>query len=93
MKKCHCERNRDQPSNDLLMLVKGRRESLISMTTSVRVSREGSIRVNFIMCPGYHDGGAGSRGNGMWVRDAIHPASNLSLNAQTCSEEDKLISE
>lgn len=47
------------------MLVKGSRESLSSNTTSVRVSRAGSIRVNFIICPGNHDGGAGSTGERM----------------------------
>jgi hypothetical protein len=47
------------------MLVKGRRESLISRTTSVRVSNAGSIRVNFIMCPGNHEGAMGSIGGRM----------------------------
>lgn len=44
------------------MLVRGSLESLISRTTSVRVRRAGSIRVNFCMCPGNHEGGAGSAG-------------------------------
>jgi hypothetical protein len=49
------------------MLVRGSLESRSSRTTSVWVSRVGSIRVNFIMCPGNHDGGIGNRGNGMRV--------------------------
>lgn len=49
------------------MLVNGSRESLISRTTSVLVSNAGSIRVNFIMWPGNHEGGVGSAGIGMWV--------------------------
>ena len=44
------------------MLVSGSLESLISRTTSVRVSNAGSIRVNFIICPGNHEGGIGRAG-------------------------------
>ena len=44
------------------MLVSGSRESLISSTTLVRLSNAGSIRVNFVICPGYHDIGFGSAG-------------------------------
>ena len=56
------QRTMHAPSNVLFILVKGRRESLISRTTSVRVNNVGSIRVNFIICPGNHDGGAGNMG-------------------------------
>jgi hypothetical protein len=44
------------------MLVRGKRESRSSRTTSVRVRREGSMRVNFFMCPGNHDVGEGKAG-------------------------------
>jgi hypothetical protein len=57
----------NSPSKVLLILVSGSRESLSSSTTSVRVSKAGSIRVNFIICPGNHDGGMGKSGKGMWV--------------------------
>ena len=50
------------PSRLLLMLVKGSLESLSSRTTFVLLSKAGSIRVNFIMCPGNHDGGPGRAG-------------------------------
>jgi hypothetical protein len=50
------------PSRVLLMLVRGSLESLISRTTFVRLRKAGSMRVNFIMCPGNHDGGVGSGG-------------------------------
>lgn len=53
------------PSRLPLMLVSGNRASLSSRTTSVRVSNVGNSRVNFVICPGYHDGGTGSDGNGM----------------------------
>jgi hypothetical protein len=49
------------------MLVSGSLESRNSRTTSVWVSKVGSIRVNFIICPGNHDGGIGNRGNEMRV--------------------------
>lgn len=42
------------------MLVSGRRASRSSSTTSVRVSKAGSILMNWRMCPGYHEGGDGS---------------------------------
>jgi len=54
------------PSKLRFMLVKGRRESRISRTTSVRASKDGSIRTNLDMCPGNHEGGTG-RG-GIWRR-------------------------
>jgi hypothetical protein len=44
------------------MLERGSLESLISRTTFVRLRKAGSKRVNFIMCPGNHDGGVGSGG-------------------------------
>lgn len=50
------------PSRVLLILVKGSRESLSSRTTFVLLSKAGNIRVNFIMCPGNHDGGLGRAG-------------------------------
>lgn len=53
------------PSRLLLMLVRGRRESLSSRTTSVRDNSAGSCFVNRFMCPGNHDGGDGSAGNDM----------------------------
>lgn len=56
----------DPPSKVLLILVRGKRESLISRTTSVRESKDGSIRVNLIMCPGNHEGGTGK--SGFWKR-------------------------
>lgn len=59
------------PSKFLLILVRGRRESLISSTTSVFVSNAGSIPVNFIMCPGNQDGGAGRLGIGICVRTIL----------------------
>ena len=59
------------------MLVSGRRESLISSTMSVRVSNAGSMRVNFIMCPGNHDGGTGNAGMGICER-TISISSSLS---------------
>ena len=45
-----------------MILVRGSLESLISRTTFVRLRKAGSMRVNFIMCPGNHDGGVGSGG-------------------------------
>lgn len=42
------------------MLVSGRRASRSSSTTSVRVSKAGSILMNWRICPGYHEGGDGS---------------------------------
>lgn len=63
-----------------MILVSGRRESLISRTTSVLVRSAGSIRVNFIICPGNHDGGAGRVGidmcisammNGAWLIEVV----------------------
>lgn len=62
--------NQNTPSRFPLMLVSGSRESLSSRTTSVRVSSAGNCRVNLVICPGYHDGGTGSAGNGMLVRTA-----------------------
>jgi hypothetical protein len=53
------------PSSLRLILVKGSLESLISSTTSVRVRIPGSIRVNFIICPGNHEGGTGRFGSTM----------------------------
>jgi hypothetical protein len=53
---------RDVPSSLLFMLVNGSLESLISRTTSVFVSSAGSMRVNFIICPGNQEGGIGSAG-------------------------------
>ena len=53
------ENNNNIPSRVLLILVKGSRESLSSRTTFVLLSKAGSIRVNFIICPGNHDGGPG----------------------------------
>lgn len=53
------------PSKLLLMLVRGKRESLSSRTTSVRDSSAGSCFVKRFMCPGNHDGGEGSAGNGI----------------------------
>ena len=56
------------------MLVSGRRASRSSKTTSVLFSSVGSIRWNCSMCPGNHDGGAGSAGKGMCVSMADrHP--------------------
>jgi hypothetical protein len=49
------------------MLVNGSLESLSSSTTSVLESKAGSILENRIICPGYHDGGGGRRGNGICV--------------------------
>lgn len=49
----------------LFILVRGRRESLSSRTTSVRDSSAGSCFVNRFMCPGNHDGADGSAGNDM----------------------------
>ena len=60
------EFNNNTPSRVLLILVKGSRESLISRTTFVLLSKAGSILVNFIMCPGNHDGGLGRAGR--WVK-------------------------
>lgn len=57
----------DIPSNCLLMLVRGRRESLISSTMSVRLSKAGKILVNFRICPGNQDGGLGKAGIQMLV--------------------------
>ena len=45
------------------MLVSGNRESLSSITMSVRDRNAGRRRVKRDMCPGYHDG-AGGRGGG-----------------------------
>jgi hypothetical protein len=56
------EINNNTPSRVLLILVKGSRESLISRTTFVLLSKAGSILVNFIMCPGNHEGGPGRAG-------------------------------
>ena len=60
------EINDSTPSRVLLILVKGSRESLSSRTTFVLLSKAGSILVNFIMCPGNHDGGPGRAGR--WVK-------------------------
>jgi hypothetical protein len=53
------------------MLVNGSRESRSSRTTSVRESNAGSILVNFVMWPGYHDGARGSNGRDMFAMAAI----------------------
>lgn len=53
------------PSRVLFILVRGSLESLSSSTTSVRDSKAGSIRENFVIWPGYHDGGGGSKGKGI----------------------------
>ena len=53
------------------MLVNGNLESLSSRTTSVCASSAGNCREKRVICPGYHDGGTGSAGNGMCVSIAI----------------------
>lgn len=65
------DEDEDSPSRVLLILVRGRRESLISSTTSVRVRKAGSCFVNFIIWPGNQDGGAGSRGFGIRARAMV----------------------
>ena len=63
------ENNNNTPSRVLLILVRGSRESLSSRTTFVLFSKAGSIRVNFIMCPGNHEGGPGSAER--WVKAIV----------------------
>ena len=54
------ENNNNTSSRVLLIPVRGSHESLSSRTTFILFSKAGSIHVNFIMCPGNHEGGPGS---------------------------------
>lgn len=60
------KQTKDLPSKFLLILVRGKRESRSSNTTSVRRRIAGSILANCVMWPGYHDGGTGRIGKGIF---------------------------
>jgi hypothetical protein len=79
------DEHEDLPSRVRLILVKGKRESLISSTTSVRVKKAGSCFVNFIIWPGNQDGGAGNRGLGIRERAIEAEVNRQEIRAQVAS--------
>ena len=81
---CSSGNGADAPSKLRLMLVSGKRESRSSSTTSVRRRRTGSWRRNCVMCPGYHDGGAGRAGNGMCCNIAVCGCPSMQSRLRSC---------